>query len=377
MPGLNGGGSVGRRSGDRLGVIVAGVLVITAIAACVPAPDRPAPPAEPRVAISSGSLMLDGTEWWPAGFNAYQLATDWDINDGCGAEVDLDKYFGALPEGSLTRFNAFQTFAVDKTSGEINYEPLDAVLRAAERHGQLVIPVLSGQDGACDGEVFKQYPWYVSGWRDAPMPLLTFEHWARSLVSRWSDSPVVAAWELVGEPEPAACTDASCAAESRECPADAALVLRRFFDEAGAIVRALDPGRLITAGYLGGDQCGTAGEDFMVPSASRHVDVLQFHDYAIDDPLQVGEHRESLEARSQQARQLGKPLLVAEIGVSAGSCRSVEERADLIAARIREYHLLGAAGVLVWSFVPDPRTSQCTMDVGPGDPLWGMIGQFS
>ncbi|MBD8505147.1 beta-mannosidase [Hoyosella sp. G463] len=365
------------RSACRRIVVVASALAITAVAACVPLAERTVPSGTPRVTMSAGSLLLDGSEWWPVGFNAYQLATDWAINAGCGAEVDLDNYFSALPEGSLTRFNAFQSFAVDKSTGAISYEALDAVLRAAEAHDQLVIPVLAGQDGACDGELFKQHGWYASGWRDVPMPVLTVEHWARSLVSRWSGSPAIAAWELVGEPEPSVCIDYACAMENRRCPADSAQVLRRFFDEAGAFIAALDPDRLITAGYLGGDQCGTAGEDFLVPSSSRHVDVLQFHDYSIEDPTLLEGHRDSVESRVMQARVLGKPLLVAEIGVSAGSCRSVEERAALVEAEIRDYHRLGAAGALFWSFVPDPRTHQCTMDIGPRDPLWDMLGELS
>ena len=60
-----------------------------------------------RIAGDAAGLTLVGNPWWPSGFNAYQLATDWSVNAGCGAMVDLDSYFSALEPGSLTRFNAF------------------------------------------------------------------------------------------------------------------------------------------------------------------------------------------------------------------------------------------------------------------------------
>ncbi len=100
-------------------------------------------PKTVRVGASSSGLTLDGQPWWPTGLNAYQLATDWSVNFGCGAMVDLDAYFSSLPPNSVTRFNAFQALAVNKVSGEMDFGPMDAVFDAAARHNQFTIPVLS------------------------------------------------------------------------------------------------------------------------------------------------------------------------------------------------------------------------------------------
>ncbi len=70
-----------------------------------------------RVATTETGLTLDGRTWFPAGFNSYQLGTDWAINVGCGAQVDLDEYFGKLPPRALTRFNLYSAFIVDKKTG--------------------------------------------------------------------------------------------------------------------------------------------------------------------------------------------------------------------------------------------------------------------
>ena len=48
------------------------------------------------------------------------------------------------------------------------------------------------------------------------------------------------------------------------------------------------------------------------------------------------------------------------------------ERATRIGAQIDRYHTMGAAGALLWAFVPDPRPQECTYDIGPFDPIHGL-----
>ncbi len=341
-------------------------LTLATTAACASPAALEETGSAPRVTLDGGALRLDGTPWWPTGFDAYQLATNWSINAGCGAQTDLDAYFSSLPPRSLTRFDAFRSFAVDKHTGGLDYSPIDAVFAAAERHDQLLIPVLTAQDGACEDGRYKQRSWYTDQWRGADTGAdsgESFSRWVETAVGRWSSSPSIAAWELIGEPETAVCAEDSCALESRTCPADSADVLRTWVDEAGALVRRLDPGRLVTVGLLGGDQCGTAGDGYAKVAESRGIDMVQYHDY--DD------------ARFLPGRlaEVEKPLLVAELGIRAGSCLDVAERARRIDARFDDYRRLGAAGALVWNYVPDPRPQECTYDVGPGDPIFDVIGK--
>lgn len=309
------------------------------------------------MSIASGSLRLDGEPWWPTGVNAYQLGTDWSINAGCGAMVDLDAYFGSRPPGSVTRFNVFQQLAVNKHSGEIDFRALDRVFAAAERANQLVIPVLGAQDGACGNEKYKDHDWYTTGWKEAADFPLSYAEWLSTAVKRWADSRSVAAWELIGEPEAGECSASGCELADRRCPADATTVLRTWVDRASAIVRHADPRHLVTIGLIGGDQCGSAGEGFARISASPGLDFVQFHDYEptpfLDKRL-AGKH---------------KPILIAETGVRAGSCLSLTDRADQLAERMDRYRELGAAGALLWAFVPDPRLGECTYDIGPADPV--------
>ncbi|MFD4183767.1 beta-mannosidase [Rhodococcus sp. NPDC058514] len=362
----------------RIGRWWVAVAVTIAVAGTIVTGTAGADPAATRVGADGTGLTLDGRPWWPAGMNAYQLGTDWSINAGCGGQVDLDAYFALLPSATLTRFNAFQALAVNKHTGALDFTALDRVFAAAQRHGQLLIPVLTAQDGACEDEVFKQRGWYVDGWRHvAAGAQLSFADWVDTAVRRWRDSPSVAAWELVGEPETGVCPDGDCAFENRVCPDDAAKVLRAFMDRAGDRVRALDPDRLITAGLTGGGQCGTAGDDYRYVGASENVDVLQYHDYHADGVPLPGDEWNGLAVRLEQAVVLNKPLLVAEIGQSAGGGLSVARRAADVVAKIAGQRAAGTAGALMWSFVPDARTHERSYDIGAGDPLFAVLARHT
>ncbi|WP_233532696.1 cellulase family glycosylhydrolase [Antrihabitans sp. YC2-6] len=351
-------------------------IVAASVAGC--GGNSSAQEASGRVTVGSGGILLDGQRWEPYGFNAYQLATDWNINSGCGAAVDLDRFFAALPRRSLVRFDAFQALATNRVTGELNFAPIDAVFAAAERHDQLLIPVLSPQDGSCDGNRFKERQWYVDGWHEAAAPFtLSFRDWMTAAADRWKDSHALAAWELVGEPETSTCADAACSWSLRDCTADAATVLRAFFDTAGAELRRHDPRTLITAGLAGGGQCGAQGDEYRTVGASPFVDVLQYHDYGADTVALPGDEWNGLGQRLRQAAELGKPLLVGEVGELAGSCESVDARAANIDAKLDGQRAAGAAGALVWSFVPDPRTQACTYDVGYDDPLWSVVARHA
>src|SRR5699024_9070899 len=133
------------------------------------------------------------------------------------------------------------------------------------------------------------------------------------------------------------CTAGDCSLEQRQCPADAGEVLRTWTDRVGALVREQDPGRPITVGTVGGDQCGSAEDDFAKLAASPYVDVIQYHDYDEGRFL------------DRRLRETEKPVLVAELGIEAGTCRSTTERARAVDRTFADYRERGAAGALLWS----------------------------
>lgn len=343
------------------------------------APDPASPATTGRVTAAADGLRLDGQKWWPAGFNAYQLSTNWGINRGCGGMVNLPEFFGSLPPHSLTRFNAFQELAINKFTGQLDFTAMDAVFAEAAAHDQMIIPVLAAQDGACESEKFKDHAWFSDGWKHETEngTRLTFENWVKTAVNRWKDSPVVAAWELVGEPEPSICPGGDCRWEVRTCPDDAAEVLQDFMENAGDRIKAIAPQQLITAGLIGGGQCGTGGDFYQYIAESDNVDFVQYHDYGADGVPLPGDQWNGLARRIDQAEAAGKPLLVAEIGEWAGSCKPLADRAASIGQKITGQRAAGTAGALLWAFVPDPRPSDCTMDIGYDDPLFPLMAGFN
>ena len=345
-------------------VCVLATLLLIAVGVAGPAT------AASRVGTAGTALTLDGRPWWPVGLNAYQLGTDWSVNKGCGAQVDLDAYFGALPARSLTRFNVYSSMALNKNTGALDFGPLDAVFAAAQRHNQLLIAVLAGHDAACQDDGTKSNAWYAGGWRDASAPgPMPYAKWLDTAVARWASSPALAGWTAVGEPEPSNCGSLDCGWQARSCPANSAVVLRKFFDDSGARIRSIDPDAVIWSGLAGGGQCGSAGADFATVAASPGIDVLEYHDYRSGPGMAA-----DLPDRIAQAASVGKPLVVAELGMPAGSCLPAAERKTKLAAAIAAQRDAGAAGVLFWSFVPDPRNDECTLDIGPDDPLLSLIG---
>ncbi|MFT4087517.1 MAG: beta-mannosidase [Gordonia sp. (in: high G+C Gram-positive bacteria)] len=349
-------------------VVTAFLLAGSALLWTCTAEPAPAPPQH-TVAASGTSLTLDGKPWWPTGFNAYQLATDWTINVGCGAQVDLDAYFSALPPRSLTRFALFAPFTHRKQDGTVEYASVDAVFATAARHRQLVLPVLAAGDGACDGEQFRTRDWYADGWRSQEDAQgLTYLDWVRIAVERWRDEPALAGWTPIGEPETSVCGVGDCRDwRTRLCPAGGAQILRTFFDDAGGLVKSLDPHHLVFSGTAGGDQCGTAGSGMETVGASPGVDVLEYHFYKLDGGTPP---TDSPTARIGIAQRLRKPLVLTEIGWDAGRCRSAPDRAARIRSVIGDLRRAGVAGALAWAYVPDPRPHLCTYDIGPHDPLW-------
>lgn len=328
-----------------------------------------------KLGVNGTSLTLNGQNWWPIGINAYQLGTNWDINAGCGAQVDLDQYFGGLAPHSLTRVNIYSSFAMNKRTGQLDFTALDSIFEAATRHNQLLIAVLTGGEGGCENQYFKDYDWYAGDWRTEvshgmPMP---FADWLDLAVDRWGDSPALAGWTAVGEPEPSQCTNTECTWQTRACPVDSAVVLRGFFDAVGMRIRELDPDAIIFSGHTGGGQCGSVGEQYAMVAASPGIDVVEYHYYQATDYL-PGDARDGLERRIEQAQELNKPLMVAEVGVEGGACKPLEQRAQEISLIVGAQRAHGAAGVMFWSFVPDPRLDECTLDIGPNDPLFRMIG---
>ena len=356
-----------------------------------------APPPSGDIGSSGGNLTLDGQTYRFVGVNAYELATDWGTNAGCGAmlsDAQLNAFFASLRPNSLVRIWAFQgSMATNVTTHQLDWRPLDRVFSAAAAHGQRLIVSLTDQGGTCDNGHWQDPAWYDGGFMDvinAPsntddlgLTRLSYWDYLQAIVSHFRSSPALGMWEPISEPEASTCPaqyePRDCSGH-QTCPdeAVAARALRYFFDVVGAEIHALDPDHLVEDGMLGGGQCGTAGPEYEYVSGSPGIDVLSYHDYYSGPALIGGDEWNGIAMRFEQATALDKPIIAGEMGMAAGpgaGCPPLGTRSKEITARVQAQMAAGSSGVLLWDWVPE-TTSSCTFDIAPGDPVLNALASY-
>jgi len=342
----------------------------------------------PIIQASGTQLYLYGAPYHFVGVNAYEAATDWGTNAGCGADlsdVQLNQLFSSLPPNSLVRFWAFQgTMATNVNTHQLDWGPLDRVFTAAAAHSQRLIVVLTDQGGTCDGSHWQDPAWYSGGFQTVindptttdGRGLTPLSYWAylQDIVSRYQASPALGMWEPMSEAEASTCPTpyqpTNCSGH-QTCPDEsaAAVALRHFFDSVGGEIHALDPNHLVESGLLGGGQCGTQGSDYQYVSASPGIDVLSYHDYWGATPI-GGDQWNGMAVRFRQSVGVGKPIIAGEAGLMAGTgpgCMTTSTRNAAFDRKLRAQSRAGSRGLLVWNWVPDASRS-CSYDVVPRDP---------
>ena len=362
-------------------------LVVMASPATVTASGLPlVPPNGPAgVSVKGTTLYLNGKPWQFSGINAPQAATDYAVNGGCGAYFDLGPFFDSLPANSVVRVGFGQDATIDEgpsfTRTKVNrdWQALDRIVAAADdstTHVRLIVGV-GGQGGTCDGGVFKTDQWYESGYRQpyvGPDGYARSSYWGflQEVVSRYAGNPAIFMWEPMGEPEAATCARGYSGGQCyshKSCPGDATATLVDWFDRVGTEIHALDPGTLVGTGDLSNEQCGWAGGGELRIDEATGVDVASFHDYGSDDVAMPA----PLAAAIADAKQAGKPLVVGEIGITAGTgCPiSLAERATEMRAKLDAAMSAGVAGWVPWSY--GSGTKSCDYYILAGDPVLAVL----
>jgi len=345
------------------------------------------------IGASGTSLTLNGAPYTFVGVNAYEIATDWGVNEGCGGDetqAQLDQLFSGLPPNSLVRFWAFQaTMATNVDTGRIDWAPLDRVFDTAAAYHERLVVVATDQGGTCDGGQWQDSAWYEGGFMDPNADVvngvnltpLSYWQYLQDLVTRYRSSPALGMWEPISEAEASTCPpqdEPSNCSGNQTCPDEttAAQALRYFFDTVGAEIHSLDPQHLVEDGLLGGGQCGTSGTDYEYVSESPGIDVLSVHDY-YGAAAMGGDQWNGMAVRFSQAQAVGKPIITGEVGIQAGTasgCTTLSQRVSEFEAKEQAQFQAGDSGLMVWDWVP-AATSDCAYDTFPGDPLMGLIAQ--
>jgi len=352
-----------------------------------------APTGQLPITVSGQNLETGGVPTKFTGVNAYELATSWGTNAGCGGmetEAQIASLFSSLGPDSMVRFWAFQgTLATNPATGQIDWAPIDQVFYLAAQYHVYLVPAITDQGGACDGGHWQDPSWYAGGFQDVfnspsnsngrGLTPLSYWTYMQELVSRYKNSPALGLWEPISEPEASTCASAyqptNCSGH-QTCPDESAAAtdLTSFFDTVGGEIHTLDPVHPVEAGFLGGGQCGTQGTDYQSVGASPGVDVLSVHDYY--GAVRLGGDRwNGIAVRFFQAAAIDKPIITGEVGILAGtgaSCVSFDQRAAELITKRHAQFAAGSSAFLVWNWVLDPLGS-CSYNTGPGDPLLGSL----
>ncbi len=211
-----------------------------------------APTGQLPVTVTGSSLEVGGVPTTFTGVNAYELATDYGVNGGCGdmsSPAQLASLFSTLAPDSIVRFDAFQgSMATNYYTGQLDWAPIDQIFSLAAQYDVYLIPVITGQAAGCDGGHWQDPTWYKGGYKSVfnttansdglGLDPLSYWQFMQDLVSRYSASPALAMWEPISEPDPATCPAAdqpSNCAGNATCPSEstATSALQTFYTNVG------------------------------------------------------------------------------------------------------------------------------------------------
>ena len=216
---------------------------------------------------------------------------------------------------------------------------------------------------------------YACGfYRDLAARALFAAH-VETMVTRFRDAPAVATWEILNEPR------------GIHDPKG----MRDFLSQSAAQIASLDSNRDIATGSEGSTaHPADAGLDFVADHQSPHVSVSTCHlwpenwglwDPRGDDPAQLAQvikwSNDYLRRHAQMAAQLGKPLLIEELGLARDGRRldadaSTRARDHFFTAMIDQAHALATEGLPVreisfWSWSGEALKRSASRARG-GDP---------
>ncbi len=338
--------------------------VPTTTAASMPRATSFAPPIEPDVfvRVADGRFVIGDA---PFAFVGANVAVTHSAPHRASLEAALDAV--VADGGTVIRVWALGEAPLDAPAWrreyamrvgpegwvEESFVHLDRVLVEARRRGLRVVVVLANRWGDYGG--FSELArWAGMPPRDrdlSPAELdaflacarcdALFDAHLRRVLGRtntvsgvaYRDDPTVLAWELVNE------VTATTTAGER--------ALLGWVDRHAQTVRALAPRQLVSAGHLGWRTLRDRAV-WRAVHALPSIDFADLHAYPRRDP-RVRSMRDLhawIDARAADARALGKPLVIGELGFSL----SEPDAARWLDAFLQRARRVGVAGVLLWIY---------------------------
>jgi len=303
---------------------------------------------------SGTNFIIDGKQQYFAGTNTYWIGfqtnnadVDLVMKNIASSGMKVLRVWGfndvtSDPGANTVYYQSFINGEAKINTGANGLERLDYVVKSAEEHGiKLIINFVNNWTDYGGMAAYYAFAgiksnaeWYVS-----EKAQTQYKAYIKAVVSRYSDSPAIFAWELANEPR------------CNGCELD---VLNKWVADSAAYVKSLDSAHMVTTGEEGfgleGDgsypyQFGEGG-DFNATCADPNVDFCVYHLYPESWGTDAnGEQwgNEWIENHAKVCKALGKPCVLEEFGFS-NTC-SVELAWETTALKSE-----GTGGDMFWQY---------------------------
>ncbi|KAJ4368920.1 hypothetical protein N0V83_006002 [Neocucurbitaria cava] len=246
----------------------------------------------------------------------------------------------SVPGSGTVYFQAFSGSSATINTGANGLQRLDAVVKAAEKHGiKLIINFVNNWTdyggmaayfSACG--VSSNAQWYT-----ASRCQTLYQTYIKAVISRYRNSNAVFAWELANEPR---------------CNGCATSVLTTWIQKTSDYIRSLDTDHMITVGDEGFGLAGDGsypyqfgeGNDWAANLALPNISFGTFHLYPESWGVNNTWGNGWIQAHAKVCAQLKKPCLFEEYGVPTNHC-SVESEWQKTSLGLKDS---GMAADLFW-----------------------------
>lgn len=290
-----------------------------------PGPGPTPTPTKRGVTASGMDLLIDGKRRQVAGWNLFGASG---CHQGRPYSDDLlDRFFQGLPARSITRTWGFRPQGLDN---------LRHVVTATRRNNQMLLVSLGDGvshcgdlEGASRGQgSAKTTDWYTRTYKGS------YRDWVDQVTREFATDDAIAGFEPMNEPI-----------------GQSGPVLRAFNDDIGGLIKANAPGKLVFSGQRGIYDFPDKADGYRIAHASPGIDVVSLHEY--DFGYQASRRIVSgwWEPSLGVARELGKPIIVGEVGIGVPGTTgaTLQIRADAFRQKFNAYLGGGAAAALVWN----------------------------
>lgn len=319
-------------------------------------------PAAGYVSTSGTEFRLNGKKFYFVGSNAYWLTY---LTNNADIDYALDQFkksgmkvlriwgFGdyTSSQGSNTAFQIWSGSTPTINTGATGLQRLDYIVNAAAARGiRLIIPFVNNWNDYGGMKVYVDA--FASGQGHDAFYTNTniknaYKNYVKAIISRYTNSPAIFAWELANEPR---CSGGL--ASSGSCtPAR----VTSWVAEMSAYVKSLDKNHLVTDGsegffnragnsdwfYNGGE-----GVDFEAILKTSTIDFATFHLYPSHWSKDYAWGTQFITDHGNAAKTIGKPVIFEEYGIP----RSTNVRT----AEIQKWHqavlATSISGDLYWQY---------------------------